>query len=71
MAAVLLWIVTTAISLLLVYVVVKAAINGSVMNDLYHETRQLNELQSRNAKSLEKLTEEAARIRAHMEEQSR
>ena len=68
MGAVLLWIVTTAISLLLLYLVVKAAINNSVMADLYHETRQLAEVQNRNAKAIADLGRELAQIRSQLEE---
>ncbi|MBW5448105.1 hypothetical protein GE107_18775 [Cohnella sp. CFH 77786] len=69
--AVFLWIVTTAVSLLLLYLVVKSAINNSVMADLHHEMRQSTDAQLRNAKAIEALSEEMKQIRGLLEESAR
>lgn len=68
MGAVLLWIVTTAISLMILYLVIRAAINRSVMADMYYETRQLFEQQNRNEKAIAKLSDELVKIRQLMEQ---
>ncbi|TJY44172.1 hypothetical protein E5161_01905 [Cohnella pontilimi] len=68
MMAVILWIITTGITLMVLYLIIRAAVNHSVLAELYGETRQLYEQQSRNEKAIAKLTDELVKIRQFMEQ---
>lgn len=63
MQAVLIWIVTSAVSLLLLFLIIRAAINNSVILDIHNELRHISSVQSRQEKAIEKLTAEVAQLR--------
>jgi hypothetical protein len=63
------WIIFTAIGFLILHMVIKAAINNSVMADLYHENRLLIQAQNKNAEAIAVLAEELKQMRTAQDRQ--
>lgn len=59
---ILIYLISTAIGLFLIYLVVKAAINHSVLADLYSESRHQSDVLSRELKALNSELQEMKRI---------
>ncbi|MCD9021852.1 hypothetical protein [Cohnella silvisoli] len=69
MGAFLVWIVSTAVGIFILYLVVKAAINHSVLYDIYKETKHQNDLKTREIKALNQHLEDIKKLLKERENQ--
>jgi hypothetical protein len=62
MLAILIWLISTLVGVLILYSVVKAAINHSVLGNILQETRHHNDQKTREIKALTQQLEDIKRL---------